>query len=216
MAEIMDYFTEALDERRRRPREDLMTALTRAEIAGDDGVPERLTDTEIKGFFNLLATAGNETVTKLLATAFYWLARFPDQRKLLLDNSSLIPGAVEETLRYDPPSQYQGRTLTRKVSLHGTTIPAGGRLLIINAAATRDDRKHPDPDRFDVQREVDLQLSFGYGHHICLGQSLARLESAIAIEEFLKRIPDYEVPEDGHERMHSSNVRGFSSLTLIY
>jgi cytochrome P450 len=216
MGEIMAYFTEAVEDRRRRPRDDMMTALTRAEIRGDDGSRERLTDDEIRGFFNLLATAGNETVTKLLATALYWLARFPDQRKLLLGDPSAIPGAVEETLRFDPPSQYQGRTLTRETTLHGMTIPAGAKLLIINAAATRDERQHPEPDRFDVRRQVDLQLSFGYGHHICLGMSLARLESKIALEEFLKRIPDYEVPEGGWERMHSSNVRGFSSLTLLY
>jgi len=216
MTEVMEYFTEALDERRRRPRDDMMTALTQAEIRGKDGRAERLSDLEIKAFFNLLATAGNETVTKLLATAFYWLAKFPDQRNLLVEDPSLIPGAVEETLRFDPPSQYQGRTLTREVKLHGKTLPPGSHVLIINAAATRDERKYPDPDRFDVRREIDLHLSFGYGHHICLGKSLARLESQIALEEFLKRIPVYGIPDGGSERMHSSNVRGFSGLTLEY
>ena len=216
MVRIMEYFSDALAERRRTPRNDMMSALAEAEIRDDDGGVSRLTDIEIKAFCNLLATAGNETVTKLLATSFFWLARFPDQRALLLDDPALIPGAVEETLRFDPPSQYQGRTLTRDVALHGTLIPAGAKVLLINAAATRDERRHRDPDRFDVRRKVDLQLSFGYGHHICLGKSLARLESRIALEEFLKRIPAYEVPDSGFERMHSSNVRGFSGLTLEY
>jgi len=216
MAHIMEYFSDALDERRRKPRNDMMSALAQAEIRSEDGGSERLTDIEIKAFCNLLATAGNETVTKLLATSFYWLARFPDQRALLVDDPSLIPGAVEETLRFDPPSQYQGRTLTRDTALHGSVMPAGAKVLLINAAATRDERRYPDPDRFDVRRRSDLQLSFGYGHHICLGKSLARLESKIALEEFLKRIPSYEVPEGGFERMHSSNVRGFSGLQLEY
>jgi len=216
MRRAMEYFTEALEERRRTPRDDMMTALTQAESRGEEGRPERLGDPEIKAFFNLLATAGNETVTKLLATAIYWLEKFPDQRNLLVEDPERIPGAVEETLRFDPPSQYQGRTLTRDVELHGNTVPAGARVLLINAAATRDERKYPDPDRFDVRRRIDLHLSFGYGHHVCLGKSLARLESKIALEEFLKRIPVYAIPDGGAERMHSSNVRGFSGLTLEY
>ena len=109
------------------PREDIMTLLTQAEEEVD-GERHRLTDLEISSFFNLLATAGNETVTKLLATAYYWLGVFPDQRRLLVDDPSLCSGAVEETLRFDPPSQYQGRVLKKPVKVHGRTIPAGGRL----------------------------------------------------------------------------------------
>jgi cytochrome P450 len=216
MGELFDYFTEALAERRSRPRDDMMTALLEAEIRGEGGAPERLTDVEIKSFFNLLATAGNETVTKLLATAFYWLWKNPDQRRLLVEDPKLVPGAVEETLRYDPPSQYQGRTLTRDVALHGTTMPEGAKVMLINGATGRDERKFPQPDRYDVRREIDLHLGFGYGQHVCLGASLARLESRIALEEFFRRIPEYEIAEDGIERMHSSNVRGFSGLTLSY
>ena len=214
MGHLTEYFTAALDERRRRPRDDMMTLLIEAELPGADGDPERLSDLEIKAFFNLLATAGNETVTKLLATAFYWLAVNPDQRELLTRHPVLIPGAVEETLRFDPPSQYQGRTLTREVELHGVRMPAGARVLLINGATGRDERAFADPDRFDVRRKIDLHLGLGHGQHICLGGSLARLESRIALEEFLARFPDYEVAGDGIERMHSSNVRGFSGLVL--
>lgn len=207
---LMEYFQAALDERRARPRDDIMTLLTEAETA--DG--ERLGDVELRAFFNLLATAGNETVTKLLATAFYWLWEHGDQRRVLRDDPAAIPGAVEETLRFDPPSQYQARTLTREVVLHDVTLPEGARVAIVNGASGRDRRKFPDPDRYDVRREIDLHLGFGHGRHICLGASLARLESRIALEEFLTRFPHYEVA--AVERMHSSNVRGFSGLTLRY
>jgi cytochrome P450 len=211
---LMDYFSRSLDERRRRPRDDMMSDLVRAELRGADGKPERLTDLEIKSFFNLLATAGNETVTKLLATAIYWLWKNPEQRRQLLDDPALVPNAVEETLRYDPPSQYQGRVLTRAVGLHGTVMPKDARVLLINGATGRDERRFRDPESFDVRRSIDQHLGFGYGRHVCLGAFLARLESKVALEEFLGRFPDYEVLSDGIERMHSSNVRGFSGLDL--
>ena len=216
MGRLHEYFGAAVDERRRRPRDDMMTALTTACVRGDDGTSERLTDLEILSFFNLLATAGNETVTKLLASGYYWLWRNPDQRRLLAGDPSLCANAVEELLRYDPPSQYQGRVTTREVELHGRVMPKEAKVLLINGATGRDPRRFPDPDRFDVRREIDIHLGFGFGQHICLGASLARLESRISLEEFLRRIPDYDIPDDGIERMHSSNVRGFSGLTLVY
>jgi len=210
--ELMQYFDGAIAERRQEPRDDIMTLLMQAELENPDGTREQLDDVELRAFFNLLATAGNETVTKLLATALYWLAEFPDQRQRLLDDPSLIPNAVEEVLRFDPPSHYQGRTLTREVTLHGVTLPEGARVAVINGASGRDPRQFPDPDRLDVRRKIDLHLAFGFGRHICLGASLARLESRIALEEFLRRFPTYEVASS--ERMHSSNVRGLSGLVL--
>jgi cytochrome P450 len=215
MQKVSAYFQESLDERRRKPRDDIMTLLTQAEVE-EEGVKQRLTDLEIVSFFNLLATAGNETVTKLLATAYYWLGENPDQRQALVEDPSLCKNAVEETLRYDPPSQYQGRVATRDSEIGGTKIPKDARLLIINGASGRDPRKFDDPDRFDVRREIDLHLGLGYGRHFCLGASLARLESRIALEEVTARIPDYAVDHAGIERMHSSNVRGFAGLPLEY
>jgi cytochrome P450 len=214
LGRILAYFDAALAERRARPRDDLMTALLDAELPNEDGAPERLSPVEIRSFINLLATAGNETVTKLLATACFWLARNPDERRLLAADPGLVPGAVEETLRYDPPSQYQGRTLTRDVTLHGVDMPKGSRVLLINGATGRDERRFPDADRYDVRRAIDLHLGFGHGRHVCLGASLARLESRIALEELLQRFADWEVAPDGIERMHSSNVRGFAGLEL--
>lgn len=214
MGESQVYYQRALEERRARPRDDLMTALTEATVIDEEGDTVRLSDDDIRAFFNLLATAGNETVTKLLATAIYWLARFPDERRTLIEDPALVPNAVEELLRFDPPSHYQGRTLMRDVELYGERLPAGARVAIVNGATGRDDRRFDDPDRFDVRRVVDLHLGLGHGRHFCLGASLARMEMKIGIEEFLRRWPDYAAPDDGVERMHSSNVRGLSGLRV--
>jgi cytochrome P450 len=211
---VFAFFQEQMDERRKRPRDDLMTRLVQVDAVDEEGRTVRLTDPEIRGFLLLLATAGNETVTKFLATAYLELWRHPDERRALLADPALIPSAVEETLRYDPPSQYQGRVALRDATLHGETIPQGAKVLLINGASGRDERKFRDPDRYDVRREIDLHLGLGYGRHLCLGASLARLESRIGVEELLRRFPDYEVPADGIERMHSSNVRGLAGLVL--
>jgi cytochrome P450 len=212
--QVLEYFGRLIAERRRQPRDDMTTLLTRVEWDDEDGTCCRLSDHEVRQFLLLLATAGNETVTKLLATVYYELWRNPDERKLLLDAPRWIPNCVEETLRFDPPSQYQGRVTTRDVVLHGQTVPKHSRILLINGASGRDEREFPDPDRFDVRREIEIHLGFGYGRHLCIGASLARLESRIAIEELLRRFPHYEIPAGGIERMHSSNVRGLSGLIL--
>ena len=209
MGKLQTYFSEQIAERRRKPKDDVMTLLIEAEVDGD-----RLAESEIIGFFNLLATAGNETVTKLLASAFYWLHHFPDQRRILVEQPQVIPNAVEEFLRFDPPSQYQGRTLTRDFELHGKSLPKGAKVMLVNGASGRDERRFPDPDRLDVKRKIEFHLGFGYGRHVCLGAFLARMESRVALEEFFPRWRDYDLPEDGIERMHSSNVRGFAGLVL--
>jgi cytochrome P450 len=212
--EVLAYFDQQIAERRARPRDDMMTLLTQVEWEDEDRSVAKLSDSDIRQFLMLLATAGNETVTKLLATAYYELWRNPGECALLVREPALTRNAVEELLRFDPPSQYQGRVATRDISLHGVVIPKHSRVLLINGATGRDERKFHDPDRFDVRREIDMHLGLGYGRHLCLGASLARLESRIAIEELLRRFPIYDVPADGIERMHSSNVRGLSGLVL--
>jgi cytochrome P450 len=212
--EVLAYFDEQVALRRARPRDDMMSHLTRVEWEDEDGSVSRLSDQDIRQFLILLATAGNETVTKLLATAYHELWRNPDERALVASDPSLAKNTVEELLRFDPPSQYQGRVTTREVEIHGQRVPEHSRVLLINGASGRDERKFADPDRFDVRREIDVHLGLGYGRHLCLGASLARLETRIAIEELLARFPVYEVPADGIERMHSSNVRGLSGLVL--
>ena len=209
---LMAYFDELIAERRKKPQEDTLTRLTQVEVEDEDGQTERLSDDDIRQFLSLLATAGNETVTKLLATAFHELWKNPDERRAIAEDPALAAGAVEETLRFDPPSQYQGRVTNVDIPLHGRTVPAGSRFLCINGASGRDERKFPNPDRYDVRRDIDLHLGFGYGRHICLGAYLARMESTIAIQQVVRRWPEYEIPADGIERMHSSNVRGFSRV----
>ncbi len=212
--ELMAYYDELIRERRARPQDDMLTRLTQVEVADESGETARLSDEDIRQFLSLLGTAGNETVTKLLATAFHELWRNPDERRAIVENPDVATTAVEETLRFDPPSQYQGRVANVEIELHGKRIPAGAKVLCINGASGRDERKYPEPDRFDVRREIDLHLGFGYGRHICIGAYLARMESRIAIQEVLARWPEYEIPADGLTRMHSSNVRGFASVIL--
>lgn len=201
------YWQSFVDEMRRRPNDGLIAALTTAEVEG-----ERLTNGEIIGFCSLLGAAGNETVTKLLANACVLFARHGDQWRLVRNDPSVFPTAVEEVLRYSSPSQYQGRMTTRDVELHDTTIPPGSRVLLVTGSANRDERQFSDPDRFDVQRSSHVALGFGHGVHFCIGAHLARLESRVALEEFGARFPEYSVDESQCVRVHMSNVHGYASV----
>jgi cytochrome P450 len=195
----------------------MMTALVQAEVPDPDGGESRLTEEEILGFCILLAIAGNETVTKLLGNGIYWLWKHPDQREELVQNPSLIPGAVEELLRYDPPSHYQGRVTMKDVQWYGQTVRDGERVLLLTGSTGRDEREFPEhPERFDIRRKVERHLGFGHSRHVCLGANLARLESRIAFEELLQRFPRYDIDLDKAERVHSSNVRGYAKLPLLF
>jgi cytochrome P450 len=168
------------------------------------------------GFLFLMIIAGNETTTKLLGNALYWLWKNPSQRELVRRDPSLIPNWVEETLRYDPSSQAIARTLATDYELHGTTMREGDRVALLIGAANRDESVFADPDRYDVRRDTNAALSFGYGTHYCLGASLARLEGRVALEELQARIPDYEIDASGIVRVHSVNVRGFAALPIEF
>jgi cytochrome P450 len=211
-AELYVYFNELVASRRRTPADDLTTALTQAEVVGSDGEAERLTDDEIVAFCLLLGVAGNETTAKLIATGLVALDTFPDERARLLENPTLWPAAVEELLRFDPPSHYQGRVTMRPLVLHGQHVPEGSTVLLINGAANRDSREFCDPDLFVADRPIERHLAFGHGIHFCLGAPLARLETRIALDEVVRRFPTYEVDRDGIERFHSTNVRGLSKV----
>jgi cytochrome P450 len=210
---LHEYYSEQIESRRRAPRDDMMTALTEAEMATEEG-PRRLTTSEAADFTNLLVSAGTETVARLLGWAGALLAAHPGQRAVLLADPSLLANAVEETLRYEAPSPVQGRFVTRDIELHRTTIPAGSKVLLLTGSAGRDDRKYPDADRYDVRRNLDGHTSFGRGPHFCLGASLARLEARVALEETLARFPDWEVDEDGVVHLHTSTVRGYQKLPI--
>jgi cytochrome P450 len=212
MASMMNYWVGWLDEIRRRPTDGLVSALLEVEVEDDDGRPTRLTDGEIIGFCNLIGSAGNETVTKLLANACVLFARHPGEYAKVLADPRVIPDAVEEALRYTSPSQYQGRVTTRDVEWYGATVPKGARILLLTGSANRDEREFPDPDRFDVGRRPEQHLALGHGVHFCLGASLARLESRVAIEEFARRFPQYAVDESHCVRVHMSNVHGYEHV----
>lgn len=211
--ELAGYYSELIAERRAAPQDDLVSALCQVETtsSSDDGV-DRLSDDEIIAFLFLMVVAGNETTTKLLAHAWYWAWRNPDERTKAFDDPGRIPDWAEETLRYDTSSQMLARVTTTEVELHGTTIPAGDRVLLLAGSANRDPRHFPDPDRFDIDRDTSGIASFGVGRHFCLGASLARLEARVVLEELVSRVRSYEIDPDGARRVHSVNVRGFETL----
>jgi cytochrome P450 len=207
---IYGLFGELLAERRREPTDDLMSALIAAEIDG-----KHLTDEELLGFSFLLLIAGNDTTTSLIGNGAELLARHPDQRAELVRDPSAIPGAVEEMVRIEAPTQALPRTTTREVSVHDTTVPAGSRVMLVWGAANLDEREFPDAERFDVRRRISRHLGFGHGAHYCLGASLARLEGRVAFEELLRRIPEWELAEEPL-RFTSNWARAFQAVRLEF
>ena len=208
------HWVEHLEARARQPKDDMISALLTAEVDDHDGQKRKLTQDEAAGFINLLVSAGTETVARLLGWACDVLDRHPDQRAELAADPSLVPNAVEETLRYEPPSPVQGRWQTKEVTLHGVTIPKDSKVLLLTGSAGRDEREYPDADRFDIHRQVGMHVSFGIGVHFCLGASLARMEGRIGLEETLKRFPEWEVDRVNAVQQHTSTVRGYESLPI--
>jgi len=212
---LREYLKGQFDERKLNPRDDMFTDLVNAEIA-EDGVVRRLTDDELADFGTLLFSAGTETVARFLGWAADALDAYPAQRAELTADSALIPNAVEEILRFEPPSPVNARWTMEDVTLHGITIPADSKVVLLTGAAGRDERKYSDPDVLDIHRKVDLHLTFGYGIHFCLGAALARMEGRIGIEETLKRWPDFTVDRDGAELLYTSTVRGYNRLPIEF
>jgi cytochrome P450 len=208
------YIADLIAQRRAQPREDLVTVLAAAEFEDEHGVRRRLSDTECTSFVTLLAAAGSETTAKLLGHAIYLLWKHPDQRESLWSDLARIPNAIEEILRYEAPSQFQGRVALRDSTWHGVTIPAGKRVALVTGSACRDEREFLDPDRFDVTRQHERELYFGHGHHVCIGKSLARIETRIALEEIAARFPHYEVDESGITRTYQAHVKGYVNLPI--
>jgi cytochrome P450 len=206
---LLHYFTGMVAAARRAPGDDLTGALLQAELDGD-----RLSDRELIGFLFLMIIAGNETTTKLLGNAVFWLARDPEQRARVVGDPEWIPRWVEETLRYDNSTQALARVVSGELELHGEKLRDGDKVVLLVGSANRDERAFEDPDRFDIARNTTASLAFGQGTHFCLGAALARLEARVALEEFLSRFPDYQVDESGMRRIHSVNVRGFAQLPV--
>lgn len=208
--ELLMYYADMVKQRRKRPTDDLTSALVEAEIDGD-----RLTDDEIMAFLFLMVVAGNETTTKLLANAAYWGHKNPGQLAPVFDNHDLVTPWVEETLRYDASSQILARAVVDDLTFYDTTVPAGDVLVLLIGSANRDERVFENPDEYRIDREIGSKtVSFGSGAHFCLGAHLARMEARVALTELFKRIRGYEVDEDNAVRVHSSSVRGFAHLPI--
>ena len=192
----------------------LMSRLIEAEIDDGTGLIHKLSDEEVATFAALIASAGSETVTKLVGSAVVLFDQHPDQWDRVRADPKKVSGAVEEVLRMHPPSQYQGRFAVEPVTFEGGTIPADMPVLLLTGAATRDPREYENPDVFDITRGGRTTLAFGYGVHGCLGAWLARMESQLALDGIRRRWPEFTVERDGLERVNMSNVAGFSHVPV--
>jgi cytochrome P450 len=210
-----EVFEAYLDWRAEHPSDDLMTELLTAEYEDLDGERRRLTRAEVLGYVGLIAAAGNETTTRLIGWTGKVLAEHPDQRRQLVEDRSLIPNAIEELLRYEPPSPVQGRLVTRDVEHYGQTVPEGSAMLLLNGSANRDERHFAEGEGFDIHRKIDHHLTFGYGLHFCLGAALARLEGRVALDEVLERFPTWEVDWDHAVQARTSTVRGWETFPVL-
>jgi cytochrome P450 len=205
-------FSDYIDWRVGHPSDDLMTQLLNAEVE-DNGVTRRLTRTEVLLYTSMIAGAGNETTTRLIGFIGQLLAEHPEQRRQIVDDPPLIPMAIEEVLRYEAPSPVQARYVARDFDSYGTTVPEGSVMLLLNGSANRDERKFADGERFDIHRGA-THLSFGHGLHFCLGSALARMQARVALEEVIKRWPDWEVDYANASKAHTSSVRGWAKLPV--
>jgi cytochrome P450 len=209
-------FETYIDWRKDNPSDDIMTDLLNVEFTDEQGVTRHLTREELLIYINVVAGAGNETTTRLIGWAAKVLAEHPDQRRQLVENPALIPQAIEELLRFEPPAPHVARYVTRDVEYYGQTVPAGASMMMLIGSAVRDSRQFPpDGEVFDIHREQRQHLAFSVGTHFCLGSALARLEGRIALEEMLKRFPEWEVDLPNAKLSPTSTVRGWDSMPVF-
>lgn len=209
-----EAFRDYIEWRKKHPSDDLMTELMTAEFEDENGVTRTLTDEEVLTYCTVVAGAGNETTGRLIGWFGALMARYPEARRELAADPTLIPNAIEEVLRFEPTGPFTARYVTRDVRLHGRTVPGGSAILFVQAAANRDPRRFDEPDRFDIHR-VTQHMSFGVGAHYCLGAALARLEGRIAAEELVQHFPGWQVDWEHAELAQTSTVRGWKSLPLV-
>ncbi|BBX19829.1 cytochrome P450 [Mycolicibacterium duvalii] len=200
--------------RKDNPGDDLVTELLHVEFDDVDGQRRRLRDEELLVFLGVIANAGTETVGRLFGWLGKVLADHPDQRRELVADPSLIPAAIEEVLRLEPPVHSIARYVAEDVEYHGETVPAGSALLLMAGAANHDERRFENPEHFDIRRNPN-HLTFGRGAHFCLGASLARIEGRVALEEILKRWPDWTIDTEHATRAPTATVRGWDSMPAI-
>jgi cytochrome P450 len=206
------YFEALFERRRRDPQDDLISQLVQAEEAGD-----RLTTAELRANVSLLFGAGHETTVNLIGNGFLSLLRHPAQWRILRDDPSLIPNAIEEILRFESPVQAVARMVTEPVELSGVTLEPSAMVVPLIGAANRDPEMFEDPDRFDVTRKDLRPLSFGGGIHFCLGAQLARIEAAVVFETVLRRLPEPRLMQPDHPKWRPSFIlRGLTELPVAW
>jgi cytochrome P450 len=210
-----DHFADYIEWRAEHPSDDLMTQLLDAEFEDEHGEKRTLTRQEVLTYTAVLAGAGNETTGRLIGWLAKVLAEHPDQRREVVEDRSLIPRVIDETLRFEPTGHATARYVMHDIEVHGTTIPAGSPVLLLLAAANRDPRRYTDPDRYDIHRPDIQHLTFGYGLHFCLGANLARLEGRVALDELLTRFPEWDVDYEGMKLAPTSTVRGWERLPIV-
>ncbi|MDZ7882538.1 MAG: cytochrome P450 [Mycobacterium sp.] len=209
-------FETYIDWRKDNPSDDIMTDLLNVEFTDEQGVTRKLTREELLIYINVVAGAGNETTTRLIGWAAKVLAEHPEQRRQLVENPALIPQAIEELLRFEPPAPHVARYVTRDVEYYGQTVPEGASMMMLIGSAVRDSRQFPpDGEVFDIHREQRQHLAFSVGTHFCLGSALARLEGRIALEEMLKRFPEWQVDLPNAKLSPTSTVRGWDSMPVF-
>jgi cytochrome P450 len=207
---LIDYVTW----RRDNPSNDVVTTLLNTEYEDANGTRRTMTLDELLMFVNVLAAAGNETTGRLITYCGQLLADHPDQRRMLVDDPSLIGGAVEEALRYEAPALEGARYVAQDVELHGQTVPAGSAIAVLLASANRDERHYENPDDFDIKRNA-TNMSLSFGTHYCLGANLARIEARIVMEEVLKRYPEWEIDTDNAVFEVSPPLRSWEKLPVV-
>jgi cytochrome P450 len=210
--EVKEYLGGILAERRRNPRDDIISDLAHAELEG-----ERLDDEEIFSFVRMLLPAGVETTYRSTGNLLFCLLSHPDQLDAVRTDRTLVPQAIEEALRFETPLLQITRLATRDTEISGVPIPAGSTVMLMLAAGNRDETRYPDPDRFDMFREPKPHISFGQGPHTCLGLHLARLEMQLALNLLLDRLPNLRLDPAGDDpHIHGQTFRSPTSLPVLF
>ncbi len=210
-----DFFSDYIDWRATHPSDDLMSELLFVEFEDEHGTTTEADPRRSSHVRERCLGAGNETTNRLIGWMGKVLAEHPDQRRELVEDRSLVANAIEELLRFEPPTPHVARYVAHDVELHDQTVPAGSAMICLTGSANRDGDKYEDPDRFDIHRNIGQHLTFGYGIHFCLGAALARMEGRVTLDEVLKRFPQWEVDWDNIRRAPTSTVRGWESLPVI-
>jgi cytochrome P450 len=208
IGELVTYFTQMIERVRKNPEDDMISALVHARPGGKE-----VSMAQILGFAFTMVTGGNDTATGLMSVAAELLTKNPEQQKMLAEDPTKIPNAIEEFLRVTSPVQGLARTTTRDVEIEGTTIPKDRKVLLLYASANRDEREFgPDAEACDITRKIRRHVALSYGPHHCIGAAVVRLQSRIAFEELIARCPDFKVDYAAGEFAGGNYVRRYASL----